>query len=361
MTLLGRYLFKELVIFFCATLAAILLVYLCVEFLQKADDFIRAKATILQVGKYFLYSAPSMATEAVPVAALIATLLSLGNLSRHSEIIAMRAGGLSFGKILAPLLVAGAAIAVLGFVNNEFVMPFYSAKANAIRYVEIGKKQQVVVFQQRQLWLRGPENSVANIELVSPERDTLFGLNIYKLNPDFTVRERITAKRLVWEGDAWRLRESTKYIIGSNGVVAGTADGEAYNVVDAPADLGMIVKKSEEMNFRELWDYVRKLRSSGYNAARYEVDLQHKLAFPLSSLLMVMIAVPFSIHRVRSGGAGRGIAIAVAIAFAYWALMSIGTALGRSGALPPIAAAWLSNTIVASTAAYSLVRMHREG
>ena len=361
MILLSRYLLKELLTFFLATLAAILIVYLCVEFLQKADDFIRAQATIVQVGKYFVYSVPSMATEAIPVAALIATLLSLGTLSRHNEIIAMRAGGLSFGRIMAPLLAGGVLMAALGFVNNEFIMPLYSAKANTIRNVEIGKKQRVVVFRQRRLWLRGPDNSIVNIDLVSPDRDRMFDLNIYKLNPDFTVRERITAKSLAWENGAWRLHDSRKYVFSGDRVRVSSADGEAYNVVDAPEDLGMVVKKSEEMNITELWDYVRKLRSSGYNAVRYEVDLQHKLAFPLSSLLMVMIAAPLSIHRVRSGGPGRSIAVAVVIAFAYWALMSVGMALGRSGALPPTAAAWLSNIVVAAAAGTAIVRMHQEG
>src|SRR3990172_10224593 len=90
------------------------------------------------------------------------------------------------------------------------------------------------------------------------------------------------------------------------------------------------------MNFTELWDYVRRLKASGYNNPEYEVDLYLKLAFPLSSLLMAMISAPLSLHRVRSGGTGWGIAFAVLIAFAYWAAFRTGTGLRRPGGLSPL-------------------------
>ncbi len=346
--------------FFLTALIGILSVYLCVNFLQKADDFIRFKATSAQVLRYFLYGLPAIATPSIPIAALLATLLSLGNLSRHNEIIAMRSTGVSLGKIVAPVLIGGIMLSGLGFINNELIMPVYTARANYIRNVEMEKKQQFAVFQLRRLWLRGPENSIVNIDLISPDRAEMFGLNIYKLNPDYTLRERIKARSLLWENGAWRLKDSRKFILSGEGAVSLSADGEIFNVVESPKDLGMIAKSSEEMDFSELWGYVRRLKTSGYNSPRYEVDLYVKLAFPLSSLLMAMIATPLSLQRVRSGGAGWSIAFAVLIAFAYWALMSTGTALGRSGVLPPLIAAWIANILFAGSSAYALRRMHRE-
>lgn len=340
-------------------LIGILAVYLCVDFLQRADSFIKYKATMPQIAAYSLYSLPAMAASSLPIAALIATLLSLGNLSRHNEIIAMRAGGVSIAAIIAPVLAGGVIISAFGFVNNEYIMPAYTARANFIKNVEIEKKQQRVFFQQRKLWLRGPDNSIANIELITPDRSEMIGVNIYKLNPDYTVRERIKAQSLLWENGAWRLKHSRKFILGKDTVTSQSADDEAFNIVESPDDLGMIAKSSEEMNFRELWDYVKRLKMTGYKATRYEVDLHGKLAFPLSSLLMVMIAIPLSLQKVRSGGTSRGIAFAVLIAFIYGGLMSVGTALGRSGALPPLEAAWLANVLFASASAYILFRMQR--
>jgi lipopolysaccharide export system permease protein len=359
MNILSRYLLGEFFRSFATALSGISIVYLCVDFLQKADDFIRFNATISQVVRYFLYNLPSIITPSIPIAALIATLLSLGALSRHNEIIAMRSGGISLGRIVLPVLAGGLLISAMGFLNNELIMPTYVAKANYIRNVEIEKKQQLVLFRRNKLWLRGPDNSIANIAFVSPDRNVMFGLNIFKLTEDFTVHERIQADSLLWENNAWRLQKSLAYVQTGDTVLVRPADGEVYNIVETPADLGMIVKKSEEMSFAELWDYVRRIKTSGYKAMREEMELYAKISFPFSSLLMVMLATPLSLQRVRSGGAGKGIAIAVFISFAYWGLLSIGTALGRSGALPPLTASWLANLLFSLYAGVMMVRMHR--
>ena len=359
MTILSRHIFREFIRLFLAILIGILVVYLCMDFLQKADRFIKYKAHISQVALYFIYSLPSMAASSLPIAALIATLLSLGNLSRYNEIVAMRASGVSLAAIIAPVVAAGLLISIMGFLNNEYVMPAYTAKANYIKNIEIENKQQRVVFQQRKLWLRGPDNSIANIELISPDRREMIGVTVFKVTPDFTVRERVRADKLLWEHDAWRLRGGIKYILGKDSLRVAPVDGEVFNIVDNPDDLGMIAKSSEEMTFPELWDYVKRLKQSGYNAARYEVELYNKLSFPLSSLLMVLIATPLSLQKVRSGGLSRGIAFAVLIAFIYWGLVSVGTALGRSGALPPLEAAWIANGVFASASIFILYRMQQ--
>ncbi len=344
---------------FFGVLLVILVVYLCIEFLQKADRLIKFHATLSQVVRYFLYIIPGMISMSLPMAALIASLLSLGNLSRHNEIIAMRASGVSLTQIVLPMILGGLLISAFGFFNNEYLMPEYASKANYIRKIEIEKKQQRVVFQQRKLWLRGPDNSIANIELVSPNRNEMIGLNIYKLNPDFSIRERTKAASLLWENGTWRLQHSRTYSTTGDLVTSRSSDGEEYNIVESPDDLGMIVKNSEEMSFSELWEYIKRLRTGGYKSVTYEVDLYNKISFPLSSLLMVVISIPFSFHKVRSGGAAKGFAFALVIAFAYWTLLSVGTSLGHSGFLAPMAAAWFANCTFGVAAIIVLFRMQR--
>jgi lipopolysaccharide export system permease protein len=359
MTILSKHIFKEFISLVVGVLIGILVVYLCVEFLQKADKLIKNHATLSEIARYFLYSVPGMISMSLPMATLIASLLLLGNLSRHNEIIAMQAGGVSLVKIISPLIAGGLLISGLGFVNNEFVMPVYSSRATYVRKVEIEKSRQRVMFQQSKLWLRGPENSIVNIELVSPNRNEMLGLNIYKLNADYSVREQIKAGSLVWVNGAWRLKNSITFTQVADAVQSRPSDNEVFNIVENPNDLGMIVKDSEEMNFSQMWNYVKRLKSSGYKAATYEVDLHSKLAYPMASLLMVLISIPFGVQKVRSGGAGKGIAIAVAIAAVYWLLTSIGASLGHSGVLPPAISAWFANIFFTLTSAVVLFRMQR--
>lgn len=361
MTLIRRYIILEFLRFFLLSFIGIVSVSLCVEFLQKADDFIKYQAAFRDMLGYFLLSIPSIATPSFPIAALLATLLSLGNLSRHNEITAMHAGGVGIGGIVAPVFLAGAVLSAAGFVNNELIMPPSSARANVIRYQKIEKKRHLVIFQMQNLWLRGPDNSFVNVEITPPDRYEMIGVSIYRMNPDFTVRERIRAQRLVLEEGVWRLREGTKVTLGKDGVVSSPVDGDVFNIVESPEDLRMISKFSEEMSFTELWEYVRRLKSSGLSTTRYEVDLHKKLSFPLSSLVMVLIATPLSLLRVRSGGIGKSVGISIAVAFAYWAVMSVGTTFGRSGVLPPGVSSWLANAMFMTAAAVILYRMqHRK-
>jgi lipopolysaccharide export system permease protein len=187
----------------------------------------------------------------------------------------------------------------------------------------------------------------------------MLGLNIYKLNPDFSVREQIKARSLVWENGAWRLKNSLTFTDVDDVVQSRPSDNEVFNIVENPDDLGMIVKNSEEMNFSDMWNYVKRVKSSGYKAVTYEVDLHGKLAYPLASLLMIMISIPFGVHQVRSGGPAKGIALAVAIAAVYWMLTSVGASLGHSGVLPPVVAAWFANIFFMITSIIVLFRLQR--
>lgn len=357
MTLLRQYIFREFLRFFLVSFIGIVSVYLCVEFLQKADDFIKHQAAVGDMLGYFLLSIPSIATPSFPIAALLATLLSLGNLSRHNEITAMHSGGVSLYGIIAPVFLAGALLSMGGFINNELIMPSASARANIIRYNKIEKKRHFAIFQMQNLWVRGPDNSIVNIDITPPDRYEMIGVSIYRMNPDFTVRERIRARRLILEDGVWRLREGTKVTLEKDRVVVTPVDGEIFNIVESPEDLKMISKFTEEMSFTELWEYVRRVKASGYPSTRYEVDLHNKLSFPLSSLVMVLIATPLSLLRVRTGGIGRSVAVAVAIAFAFWSVMSVGTTFGRSGVLPPSISSWLANALFMMVAGAILYRM----
>ncbi len=359
MKLINRYIFMEFIRLSFAVLAGIVVLYLSVTFLKEADSFIKNKAGLLQIARYYLYSIPGMASQALPFATLIGTLLSLGGLSRHQEITAMRAGGVSLFGVITPVVIGGLLISAFAFLNNEVIMPQYTAKATQVKNVEVEKKQQRAIFQQRKLWLRGPDNSIANIDVVAPDRREMLGVNIYRLNPDFTVKERIIAHKLVWESDRWLLKDGRKYTPQNDTIAISSANDEVYNIVDKPADMSMIVKSAEEMNFTELWEYVRRLKSSGYRATRQEVDLYGKLAYPFASLLMVMIATPFSLIQVRSGGTARGIAMAVLISAIYWALTSGGRALGISGTIPPLYAAWFANVVFFVLSLAAIIRLQR--
>ncbi len=100
------------------------------------------------------------------------------------------------------------------------------------------------------------------------------------------------------------------------------------------------------MGFRELRNFVRKLRQEGYDSTRYETDLHGKIAFVFVSLILALIGVTFPMRSERSGGIAQGIGIGVIIGFSYWIVFAFTLSLGRSGTVPPVVAAWATNVIL---------------
>jgi lipopolysaccharide export system permease protein len=112
------------------------------------------------------------------------------------------------------------------------------------------------------------------------------------------------------------------------------------------------------MGFRELRNYIRKIRQEGYDATRYETDLQGKIAFVFVSLILALIGVAFPMRSERSGGIAQGIGIGVIIGFSYWIVFAFMLSLGRSGTLPPAAAAWATNVILGIVAVVMFRRVN---
>lgn len=112
-----------------------------------------------------------------------------------------------------------------------------------------------------------------------------------------------------------------------------------------PEDLRNIERLANEMNYRELTKYVKKLKGEGYAASRYSVDLHSKISFPLVSIIMVMIGIPFALRSGRHGGIAIGVGLSVIIGFSYWVVFAVNSSLGYNSIIPPFVAAWFTNFI----------------
>jgi lipopolysaccharide export system permease protein len=122
-----------------------------------------------------------------------------------------------------------------------------------------------------------------------------------------------------------------------------------------PDDLGVVVKKSEEMNFAELHGYIQKIESDGYDASGYKVDLYAKLAFPFVCIVLCLTGVGIALRATRREGTGIGIAIGIVTAFLYWIFYSFCLSLGYGEVLPPLIAAWMANLVFLCFAAVMLL------
>ncbi|MBI3756177.1 MAG: LPS export ABC transporter permease LptG [Deltaproteobacteria bacterium] len=346
MKTLTRYIIGEFLKIFALTLMAFISLYLIIDIFEQMGKFIEHRVQFGDGVIFFLYKIPFIFYQVTPVAVLMATLITLGIFVKYKEVTAAMAGGISLLRFAMPFFAAALAISGLNFILNESIIPLANQRVAAIKQAMEGvnKKAQ---FAQESIWFRD-NMDIYNINYIEPQKGTLKGLTIYKLDNDFNIVQRIDAQEVNWIDEKWVAKES-KLLRFQDGRLLDESKKtlEIIPLAEKPDDLKNIERLADEMGFRELWSYVKKLKREGYAATRYLVDLHSKISFPLVSVIMAMLGMPFALKSGRHGGIAVGVGISLIIGFSYWIVFAINVSLGYNGIIPPLLAAWLTNIIFA--------------
>ncbi len=350
MKIIDRYIIREFAKLFVIICITFIALYLIVDFFEKIRMFLSNHASVEQMASYFIYSIPMIISLVLPSAVLLATLMAYGSFSKHNEITAMKANGISLYRISLPALIFAAVLAVFLFYFSELITPASIQKTENIIKIEVQKQQALGFFKQNEIWYRS-ENAIYNFKMFDVNKDTLRGVTINYLNPDFTLNMRIDAKSAKWNGDNWIFHNLLVTTFDSNNIpVLERSEEKIINIPEKPNDFKIIQKDAEKMGYFELRKYVKKIQAEGYDVTRYLVDLQGKIAFPLVTIILVFIGVFFSLRSERSGGVMQSVGIGIFIGFSYWIVHAFSMSLGRSGTLSPFIAAWAANILFISAA-----------
>ncbi len=337
------YLLREFGRALLLALGGFLLVYLCVDFLERAPRFVEAGATATQIVRYFLFKIPLIVTQMVPVAVLAGSLLSFGALSRHAEVMAMRSCGLSLAGISTPILATALALSFGTFAWNEWVVPQAAERAHHLEQVEIRKKQFTGHFRRSAIWYRSASGFV-NIDWFDQSTATLHGVRILELADGYRLRRLLTAPRLRWSGAAWE-GEGAFEVDFTEAGSERIKPLPALPLAETPEDFAAVARKPEDLTSRELARQISDLDSKGLDTTEMRVDLWLKSAVPFVSVIMALIGVPLASRSRRSTSAAANMAAAIAVGFGYWIVLALSISLGRAGIMPPWAAAWGANAV----------------
>lgn len=344
MKILSKHILKEFLYIFFLCIITIVSLYLLIDIFEKIDDLMENNATLSEGLKFFLYKIPSITYQTTPIAVLLATLLSLGILSRNVEITAMKAGGISVIKIVFPIIIASLAISALSFAINEYIVPPAKKEVETIKKTKVEGKKQGMSFKQNKMWYRG-NNNIYSITSLDSKKGIMHGLTIYEIDKNFNVISRIDAGDVKWLNGRWQITDGIKRQFQGRLIKTFAIKNEAAPIDENPEELQTTEKIADEMSFIELKNYIAKLSLEGYDAARYTVDLHGKIAFPIINIIMVILGIPFALKSGRHSGIAMGIGLSVIIGFSYWIVFAATTSLGYSGIIPPFFAAWSANFI----------------
>jgi LPS export ABC transporter permease LptF/LPS export ABC transporter permease LptG len=357
---LDYYLLRNFFFYFVLLLVGFILLFQIFTFFDLLDDIARHRASFVQVVDYFRYFSYYLLYQLAPVACLVSVLITLGVLTKNNELVAFKAAGISLYRVALPLLLAGGAATVGLIAFDQGYLPYANQRAEELHSIIKGLPPQTY-FEPQHRWIFGNDSKIYNYQLFDPDRILFGGLSVFELDPkSFSLRRRVYAERAYWEPrqQAWILESGwiRDFQGGSISRYAEFRVMELPEIDEPPSYFTRETRQSSEMDWFELRNYIAKLRHSGFDVARFSVQLHKKLAFPLIAPIVIMLAIPFSIL-VGSRGAVGGLSLGVGLAVVYWATAALFEALGAVGQLPPILSAWSPDFIFLFCGLYFFLRM----
>lgn len=320
-------------------------VYLVLDMMEKIPRFLRAGGELDDILRFFVWKLPEMVGQTAAFSVLMATLLTLGLLSRNSEIIAMRSCGISLLSISLPMVGLGFVVSLLLLVNAEMIVPRCFERMEHTERVKIKKQGVNAVFKRNNIWFRS-DNKILQARFFDPQTKTLRGVIIWTLDPGMNPLSRIDAESADFQVDHWTLRKAE---------LKDFSKGQGFAGQKSPAmdislnlkidDLKVLGNNADNLSYRKLKEYAENLQSGGYQAFRYLTMMHTKFSAPFAAFVMVILGIPFALRNSRSGGMALGIGASIAIGFAYFVVNAVLLSYGRSGVLPPVVAAWGANVL----------------
>ncbi|HTW80223.1 MAG TPA: LPS export ABC transporter permease LptG [Terracidiphilus sp.] len=362
--ILDEYVVREFLTMFLLVLAAFVLLLIIFTFFELVGDIIRNHISLVTVGDYLVNLTPSMLYQIAPLAVLIAALVVFGVLNRNSEIVAMKATGISLYRLVIPIVSIALILAISLFLFDQYYLPQANRRQEALRNIIKGRPPQTYLHPE-QKWIFGQPKPgepprIFYYQFFDPNRNEFANLSVFEFNPQtFSLTRRIFAGRAVWDddSDSWKFENGwVRDIEGGNVTDYRTFLSTTFAEVHEPPDY---FEKEDllapEMNFAQLESYVRDLQQSGFDTMRLRVALWHKLAYPLVGVVMVVLAIPFALSMGRRGSLS-GIAIAISVALAYFVVDGLFNAMGNVNYLPAAMAAWSSDILFGLVGGYLLLR-----
>jgi lipopolysaccharide export system permease protein len=356
MSILFRYILREYLKMFVMCFAGLMTIYLVVDFFEKLRRFLRYDVQLWAMVEYFLLKIPFISFQVAPFAVLVATILTLGVLSRSHEITAMRSCGISLYRIASPLIGFGLIVSLALLSLSTVLIPLTNRQADYVVKTKIERKILPATFKADRPWVRVGTQALMNMDVVDPDGTTLRGIRLYQLGPEFRLTAVIDAKILRHGPEGWTLIDGVQRALLPDGeVTAEPFERRHIELSQTPEDFQIwLSREPEEMTLGALRNHVERLLKDGANVARLMTDYHGRIAVPFVSLVMVVVGIALSQRRsgVRGGGMAVGIGQALAIGILYWATHSVAIALGRTSVLEPVLAGWMANLLFLSFGFY---------
>lgn len=357
MSIIYKYLTGEILKYFGIVMLMVIGIYVAVDFFEKIDNFMEAGLSFSKAFSYFIFKVPLIIVQVMPVCILLAVIVVFGLMVKSNELIALKSSGVSIYYVLKPVLSIGILCTLLLFFISEVIVPITIGKANRIWIKEV-KKRTLVTSKEKNIWIKG-DRLITHIKYYNPSTHAIFGISLNYFDKNFRLIRRVDARKGLFKEGRWFLFELIEQNLNKeNGKYNISFHEKRVEQLDLlPEDLKRVIKKSEEMSFKELFSYIKKVEKEGYDATIYRVDFYAKMAFPLVCTIMCIVGIAIGVRGKIKGALALGIACGIGMAFLYWIFYSFCLSLGYGEVLPPFVAAWAANLVFLCLAVFCLLNV----
>jgi LPS export ABC transporter permease LptF/LPS export ABC transporter permease LptG len=339
--IIDRYIMRKYLAIFGFVFLSALSVSIIVSFFDRIDSVYEHNKPITLLFAFIWYKIPETVQYIFPVTALIATLVSLGLLTKFNEITAMKACGISLYRILIPVLVLSCFVSFCSFYVQENVLPDSNKKAEQV-WSEIQDMPARSYGNLDRRWLLSKvEDRIYHYRYFDREASAFSQISVFEIDPGtWSLKKRIFSEKGYLEGqnlslfDAW-----TREFAGFRVTWFEKKEVMQLSKTEEKEYFLKEWEEPDQMSFVELREYIGQIDDKGFDTLKFKVDLNFKLTFPLASLVMTLLAIPFAFSMGKKGTLV-GIGLSVVIAIIFWGAVATFRSLGYVNYLSPFLAAW---------------------
>ena len=361
LSLLDWYVFRMYLGVLLLGFVGLLGVFYIATFIDLSDKLFKGQTTGLMLVEYFWYATPQFTYFVLPISALVAALVTIGLLTKTSELTVMKACGVSLYRAALPIFLASLALSGMLFGLSETIMATANREAEALNFeIRSGVRKSRTIDVLSRQWIVAGDGSIYHYLHFEPERNEIGNLSVYEFGGEPWGLTRRSFAGAASYADGWRGRDVwTRDFAAPDGgdgqSIEYAAAAEAPLAFLEPPDYFATERPDAElMNFAQLRTHIGELSASGFDVVRLVVELHRKVSFPFVTLILTLIAIPFA---VTTGPRGTlyGVGVGVALAFTYWITINVFAAVGSAGLLTPGLAAWAPNLLFGASATYLLL------
>ena len=336
---LDRYVFSEWWKIFLATTLGFPLLLIIFDVTDNLDKYLARKLPLTSVALSYVYSLPDYMFMILPAAVLFATIFSIGSLTRHSEITAAKASGVSFYRVIAPIFLGAFIATIAGLVLGEI-----NPRANARKMALLETQRFSTSSERYNFAYSADAGRVYKIQALHVPARSMDGVTIERKGkgPEYPSYIVSAGSAIYDQKTGWKLTKGTMHVLTDSlhNITYQFDSLRDHRLTERPQELTVAARAPSDMEYRELGRFINAMERSGGDVDELKVERMLKIVIPVTSMVILLFAAPLATSTQR-GGAAYGVGVALGTTVIFVMLVQITKAVGGHGMIPAEVAAWV--------------------